>query len=172
MANSVFVGPFGIAFNGSGFVFPSPGLFPDGTLAAPGISFANEPGSGLRRAAAGDVRMTILGADFVQFTGSTMSVLAASGIAVPSGASFGVNANFFLTGTGAGLFTVQNNAASAGFGVDTTTDAVFKLRTRAQTGYATLDCLGLKASGVAGANFGPSVLTSITIVNGIVTAAS
>lgn len=169
MANSVWVGPFGIAFNGSGFVFPSPGLFPDGAVGAPGIAFSNEPSSGWYRAGAGDVRFALSGADFIKFNGSTINVLAASGIIVPSGASFGANANFFLTGTGAGLFTVQNNAASAGFGVDTTTDAVFKLRTRAQTGYATLDCLGLKASGAAGASGTGTVLTQMTVVNGIIT---
>ena len=38
-------------------------------------------------------------------------------------------------------------------------------------GYGTIDALGLKASGVAGANFS-GLLTSITVVNGIVTAAS
>lgn len=59
-----------------------------------------------------------------------------------------------------------------GVGVDVATDTILKIRTRAQTGYATVDALAYRASGVAGVSFGPSVLTSITIVNGIVTAAS
>jgi len=65
-----------------------------------------------------------------------------------------------------------NSAESAGVGIDVATDTVLKIRTRAQTGYATVDCLGLKASGVAGVSFGPAHPASITIVNGIVTAAS
>lgn len=66
--------------------------------------------------------------------------------------------------------TLQNQTAGIGF--DFITDAILKIRTRAQTGYATVDCLGLKASGVAGVSFGPAAIASITIVNGIVTAAS
>jgi len=65
-----------------------------------------------------------------------------------------------------------NFAGTSGVGWDVSTDAVAKLRTRAQSAYATLDCLGLKASGTAGASFGPAGIVSITIVNGIVTAAS
>lgn len=61
MANSVFVGPFGIAFNGSGFVFPSPGLFPDGAVGAPGISFANEPASGRYRIGTNNIGESING---------------------------------------------------------------------------------------------------------------
>lgn len=65
-----------------------------------------------------------------------------------------------------------NSSINAGVGLDIGTDAVLKIRTRAQTGYATVDCLGLKASGVAGASFGPSAVASITVVNGIITAIS
>lgn len=43
--------------------------------------------------------------------------------------------------------------------------------TNGSTGYGTLDVLGLKASGAAGANFS-GLVTSITVVNGIVTAVS
>lgn len=168
MAASVFIGQ--VVSNGSQVVFSQPGAFPDGLVGAPGITFANELNSGFYRAASHDIRFSLNGVDFAQFSGSTLSVLVASGIAVPSGASFGANANFFITGTGSGLLTVQNPSASAGFGIDTTTDAVFKLRTRAQTGYATLDCLGLKSSGAAGASGTGTVLTALTVVNGIVTA--
>lgn len=74
--------------------------------------------------------------------------------------------------TSTGLGTLLNGDQSAGIGFDLTTDALLKIRTRAQTGYATVDCLGLKASGVAGASFGPSAVASITVVNGIITAIS
>jgi hypothetical protein len=67
----------------------------------------------------------------------------------------------------------ENFAASLGVGLDFATDAVLKIRTRAQTGYATIDALGYKVSGVAGvATFGPSAVASITVVNGLITAIS
>lgn len=82
------------------------------------------------------------------------------------------NSSTRLTGVSDGKIIMQNDATTSGAGFDVTTDAVLKLRTRAHTGYATLDCLGLKASGAAGASFGPGLPTSITVVNGIVTAIS
>lgn len=71
-----------------------------------------------------------------------------------------------------GQLNLRNSGNSAGVGLDVATDAVLKVRTRAQSAYATLDCLGLKASGAAGVSFGPAHPASITIVNGIVTACS
>jgi hypothetical protein len=71
-----------------------------------------------------------------------------------------------------GQLNLTNSATTLGVGLDLLTDAVLKVRTRAQTGYATVDCLGLRASGAAGVSFGPAHPASITIVNGIVTACS
>lgn len=71
-----------------------------------------------------------------------------------------------------GQLRLTNNAGTAGVAFDFSTDALVLVRTRAVSAYATVDCLGLKASGVAGVNFGPAHPASITIVNGIVTAAS
>lgn len=103
------------------------------------------------------------------------------------GINFFADTNFNIISTGAfrsssygakitipadGQFDLLNDASTAGIGFDVTTDAVLKVRTRAQTGYATMDCLGLKASGAAGASYGPGIVTSITVVNGIVTACS
>ena len=66
-----------------------------------------------------------------------------------------------------------NNLTTIGAGIDVGTDAIMKIRTRAQTGYATIDALGYKVSGVAGvAAFGPSAVASITVVNGLITAIS
>jgi len=70
-----------------------------------------------------------------------------------------------------GQANLTNQAQSAGVGFDFATDAIFKVRTRAQTGYATVDALAYQASGVAGISFSGAV-TNITVVNGIVTAAS
>lgn len=47
---------------------------PDGTLGAPGIAFAAETGSGIRRAAAGDVRHTILGVDRLKLTAAGIDI--------------------------------------------------------------------------------------------------
>jgi hypothetical protein len=77
-----------------------------------------------------------------------------------------------ITAPADGQLNVTNNAATAGVGMDVATDAVLKVRTRAQSAYGTVDCLGLKASGAAGASFGPAAVASITVVNGIVTACS
>src|SRR5712691_2582733 len=65
---------------------------PDGTLAAPGLSFSAETGTGLRRNGAGDVRLTILGVDIVDFkSDGTVNLLTGqlqiAGVqAVPPGA--------------------------------------------------------------------------------------
>ena len=71
-----------------------------------------------------------------------------------------------------GQQNMLNNAESAGVGFDYATDAVLKLRTRAQSAYATFDALAYRVGGVAGVDFGPGLPTSLTIVKGIVTAAS
>ncbi len=71
-----------------------------------------------------------------------------------------------------GQLTFSNGSGLTGAGFDVTTDSVLKIRTRAQTGYATVDALGYSVSGVAGASKAAGPVTSITIVNGIVTACS
>ncbi len=48
-----------------------------------------------------------------------------------------------------GQINFTNNATTIGAGFDFGTDAILKIRTRAQTGYATLDALGYRVSGVA-----------------------
>src|SRR5262245_60096937 len=48
----------------------NPGVIPDGTLAAPGLRFALELGSGLYRAGASDVRLAIAGVDAMQANGA------------------------------------------------------------------------------------------------------
>jgi hypothetical protein len=95
-----------------------------------------------------------------------------SQIQVAAGAQIFWGGRANLTSPANGQLKVTNNAISAGVGFDVSTDSLMLLRTRAFTGYATLDCLGLKASGVPGASFGPAAVASITVVNGIVTAIS
>jgi hypothetical protein len=62
------------------------------------------------------------------------------------------------------------SSGTAGIGFDVTTDSTLKVRTRAQTGYATVDALGYSVSGTPGASRGAGAVVSLTVVNGIVTA--
>jgi len=71
-----------------------------------------------------------------------------------------------------GQLNLTNTAGTAGAGFDFATDAILKVRTRAQSAYATVDALGYSVSGAAGVSFGPAAVASITVVNGIVTAIS
>lgn len=90
------------------------------------------------------------------------------------------NARFLYWGTRTlfaspadGQLNVSNNAASAGVGLDVATDAVMKVRTRAQSAYAQVDALGYSTGGVAGVTtFGPAGVASITVKGGIITAIS
>lgn len=174
MASSVFIGIQGFSNNGTQIVFSQPAAFPDGLVGAPGVTWVNELTSGLYRQSAGTFRYAISGADVLSIASGQLAMLTSGGqITVPSNASFSWAGTGFLTAGGStGTFLWRNVALTAGIGLDVNTDAVLKVRTTSLAAYATVDCLGLKASGVAGATFGPSVLTSITIVNGIVTAAS
>jgi len=52
-------------------------LGPNGTLALPGLSFASEPGLGLRRVSAGVMAITVGGVDVVTISGSSFSLAAA-----------------------------------------------------------------------------------------------
>ena len=106
-------------------------------------------------------------------TGMLLGLVVLQGVTMANGASltFG-NAGYITGNSVTGQFLWRNQAANAGVGVDVATDAVFKVRTRAHTGYATVDALGYSVSGVAGASKAAGPVTSITVVNGIVTAIS
>ncbi len=56
---------------------------------------------------------------------------------------------FAASGNGLFLFRLQDTVT--GFGLDVVTDAVMKVRTRAHTGYATVDALAYRINGGAGA---------------------
>lgn len=72
--------------------------------------------------------------------------------------------------TAAGLLTF--GGTSNAFPALKRSSADVQVRLADDSAYATLDCLGLMASGAAGASFGPAAVASITVVNGIVTAIS
>lgn len=71
----------------------------DGTMAAPGLAFTLEPGSGLWRAGPGDVRMAVLGVDVVKFIAGQTTFIG--NLASPVSIA-GTTAQLFLVG-GAGV---------------------------------------------------------------------
>ncbi len=173
MASSMFLSAGGFSVSGSTFGWPlgttltevSQGVLTLGP-GSPVLNFGGTTSSfpAIRRNSALFEFILADSSAFCTLSGGTFNAIATG--------------NFFWTGRsilGApanGQMNLTNNAATAGVGLDFSTDAVLLLRTRAQSAYATLDVLGLKASGTAGANFGPSAVASLTIVNGVVTAAS
>lgn len=106
------------------------------------------------------------------FNVQTNGTVSASGSFVPGQtASFVWSTRSRMTSPADGQINWTTNNSATGVGFDFGTDAVLKLRTRAQTGYATLDLLGLKSSGAAGASGTSTPGTgTVTVVNGIVTA--
>ncbi len=122
-------------------------LFGNGTAAAPSISFTNFTGSGFHIGAGSVPVMSVNGvayvgwyADIVQMKSSVVLGWAATTINSAT--------DVRLSRVAAGQMNLT--AAANGVGFDVATDAVFKIRTRAQTGDASLTALDLTASGVLG----------------------
>ncbi len=169
MASSIFLNPsLGITSSGGSIT----ALFADGLAGSPSISFLNEPLSGFFRQATNIIGISVGGSLRMAFDSSgSLNQFSLISCALTWG-GLGNSADVILSRVAAGQVNVTD-ASSHGIGFDVVTDAVMKVRTRAQTGYATVDALGYKVSGVAGvASFGPSPVGSITIVGGIVTAIS
>ncbi len=103
-------------------------------------------------------------------SGGDLTILA--GLAIANGGSITFGSRGYLTGIADGQFMFRNTAATSGFGFDCNVDAVCKVRTRAMSAYAQVDALGYSVGGVAGASKAAGAVTSITVVNGIVTACS
>jgi hypothetical protein len=92
----------------------------DGTVAAPSFAFTNDVGSGLYRAGAGDLRLTMGGADVVKFLTSDKSttffgkaitlasIAAAAGLILPHGAAPTTPVNGDIWTTTAGVFARIN----------------------------------------------------------------
>lgn len=102
-------------------------------------------------------------------TPTLASVTTTGAVAAGSTSTVGWTSRSLLSSPADAQANLTNAAAGAGIGFDVSTDAVLKIRTRAQSGYGTVDCLGLKSSGSAGASGTGTVLTQLTVVNGIVT---
>lgn len=85
----------------------------NGTVAAPGVAFNDEAGSGLYRAAAGDVRAALLGVDALRLTTGA----SAPRVTVTSPQAAGGTQTDFLfnttnTRTAGNVFDLQNNGTS------------------------------------------------------------
>lgn len=129
-------------------------LFGNGLITAPSIAFAAEPTTGWFRAGTGDVRLVESG---------TLAVTIAAGVLttadnIISGSRFyaGGAARAYASSPANGQWNFSNNAGTAGAGLDFSTDAVLKIRTAAQSAYATIDALAYQTSGVAGVGFAAS----------------
>jgi hypothetical protein len=177
MANSIFLGAFGFSASGSTFQWPAGTTLAEvsqsiltlgpGGSGLPLLQFGGTTSSfpALRR---GSNTVEVVLADQSAFASISVNTLQMQA----AGNAFWLNRTILSSPADAQM-NVTNFASSAGFGVDVSTDATVKIRTRAQTGYATVDALGYKVSGVAGvASFGPSAVASITVVNGLITAIS
>ncbi len=173
MASSIFLGTFATS---SGTIVPTvPIAFPDGAIGAPAITWANALTSGFYRNAANDFRWSTAGVDVLQIGPASVTLLASGGsLNIPSGGSFGAGSSFFLTGgLGTGIVQIRNATVAAGFCLNVNTDGVMVVRDRTNAAFGSVDALGYKVSGVAGAAaFGPSAVASITVVNGLITAIS
>ena len=158
-------------------------LAANGTAAAPGFAFASETRAGMWTDGS-DVFIgtgTGTSGSIGIYTRGTLNWVINNGLISDQGGNgispryvqfSGASSAYLRGGSGDGLLNIVNAANTIGFGLDAATDAIMKVRTRAHSGYATVDALGYKVSGAAGASFGPGLPTSITVVNGLITAIS
>jgi hypothetical protein len=112
----------------------------DGTVSAPGISFTAENGTGFFRNAAGDLRVTLLGAVVARFLNSAFQMSPDAGsswhtpcyldIAATVTAAYNFTGGLSINGTGVGAVNV--NLASTSTGTFSTTSASLTLVTNAQ----------------------------------------
>lgn len=115
--------------NGRGGML-APFRIADGTLAAPGLAFLNEPGTGLWRAGAGDMRVSIQGAEVMRFTVGTINFstanvsvtgnLGVNGTTTLSTVAINAGANIILSGTSQVILSATA-PQGLGFNTDGTT---------------------------------------------------
>jgi hypothetical protein len=147
------------------------GLFGNGTVALPSIAYTAEPSSGWYRAGAGDVRMSVLGVDrLLVNTNGIVSLNTTDGQLLLSASQFGLHysGRGFIGALANAQFVMQNEAGTAGFMLDGTTDSTAKLRGRAGTANTGNLDIGATISGYNGittAGFGvPAIVASGNVV--------
>ena len=146
-------------------------------ISAPPYSFAGDQTTGYASGAVGQLDLVTGGVSRVSVSNTGVTVGPTF-----SGLSYVIATLGLFPGTGNragflspadGQMNVVTSGLTTGAGFDVSTQSVLKVRTVAQTGYATVDALGYKVSGTAGvASFGPAGVVSITVVNGLITAIS
>jgi len=95
-ASATITNPFAVWIAGGSSRFDGVILAADGSAAAPGIAFTNESGSGLRRYAAGAIRVVVQGVDAAQFADGTMNTSSVVANAIYAGDISGAGATSLL----------------------------------------------------------------------------
>lgn len=148
----------------------------DGTVYRSAVRAVNATGFGT---------LTLMGSGGTIVSGATNFTLTAGGAATFAGIvdvstlrtlaagfmSWGTTRAAMSSPANSQINFLDNTGVANGVGFDFAVDAVLKIRTRAQTGYATIDALAYQVSGAAGIDFNGAI-TNLTVVKGIVTAAS
>lgn len=147
MASSIFYNPgSGSSTSGGTTVFTgpvtfqAPASFPDGSAAAPSITFTSSPSTGWYFSPPNQLSAAILGTEVVRMSGTSYVWLKNDLLLGAPGS--------MIRSTVDGKFVFGNDAVSSGIGLDVTTDAVFKVQTRALNAYGTVDALAYSRSGV------------------------
>lgn len=109
MASSVFIWPGMFTYDGTDIIFPFPGAFPNGTVAAPGITFTNSLSTGWSMAGgAGSLTMSLNGSDAIFFSTNSFRMNSA--------ALFGFNSTTTPSASGV-LDTTLERLAAGSFGM-------------------------------------------------------
>lgn len=143
--NSIFLYPGMGSFGPGGSFSPSgPTLAPDGTIALPAYSFANEPSSGWYRGAAGDVRLSVLGVNRIVANPTSTAINGPDG-----GAYFGIFNGF------AQVNSAYINMASSGVSrvrIGAPADAILRFSNSADSAGVAIEGLEQTAPSAAPAN--------------------
>lgn len=119
MANSVWIGPFGIQFNGSATTFSFPVLLSDGTAALPSLAFATDPLAGWFAQNTGVWGLTYHNTGVATFNPASSNGLRISsnmGFSWSSGDTNTVGADTFLLRASAGNISLGGATAAWNIG--------------------------------------------------------
>ena len=143
----------------------APVNFEDGTMAAPGITYGQEPSSGFYRAGTGDIRVSVLGTDLFRWNNGVAQIWDA-------GATIWRTVSTVTTGTGSGSIdpgTATNQAAryNNGTGIWEAVNFLIDASANATTA-GFVDAADLKISGSSIATIYAPRTTTLFAGNGLV----
>lgn len=155
-----YISPGQVYYNSSNLTFANGGT-PEWIFVAPTVSgqlaVTNGNGSagvGLDISTNGllKLRNTAFNADANLTVGSfamtgDFTLTGGGGVTISAGSYYHWNSQTYLTSPADGQMNLNNNAVSAGIGLDFATDSVLKIRTRAQTAFAALSSSSLLING-------------------------